>query len=419
MLDKQAAKIIELESKRQKEGLELIPSENFVSKDVLEAMGSVLNNKYAEGYPGKRYYGGNKYIDMAENLAIERAQKLFKTDYHVNVQPLSGSPANIAIFFALLNFGDKILGMNLSHGGHLTHGHRVNFSGKAYKIAQYCVDKKTELIDYGEVEAIAKREKPKLIICGATAYPRKIGFKRFGQIARESGAYLLADIAHIAGLVACGLHESPFGIADVVMTTTHKTLRGPRSAVIFCKKELSDKIDKAVFPGLQGGPHEHTILAKAVAFGEALKPEFKNYQEQIIKNAKRLAATLAESGLRLISGGTDTHLILLDVTGFGLFGKEAEKLLDEVGITVNKNSIPFDKGSPFDPSGIRLGTPAVTSRGMKEKEMEIIGDLIVRTLRSKKPRSRLGRAQTEEARSKIKKEVLDLTKKFPVPGINS
>jgi len=406
--DAEVSRILDLEKRRQRENLELIPSENYVSESVLAAMGSVLTNKYAEGYPEKRYYGGNKFIDLAENLAIRRAQELFKTDYHLNVQPYSGSPANLAVYLALLEFKDKILGMNLSHGGHLTHGHPVSFSGIAYKVVQYGVNRKSEQIDYEEVQKIAKREKPKLIVCGATAYPRIIDFKKFGQISRGIGAYLLADISHIAGLIATDLHPSPFGIADVVMTTTHKTLRGPRGAIIFCQKNLAEKIDKAVFPGLQGGPHEHIIMAEAVAFGEALKPTFKKYQMQMIENARTLADTLKAGGLRLVSGGTDNHLILVDLSPLGMSGKEAEKNLDQAKITVNKNTIPFDKRPPSDPSGIRLGTPAVTSRGMKEKEMIKIGALIIQALKAK----------TEIEVRKVKKEVLELTKRFPVPGID-
>lgn len=406
--DGKAYQLLLREQKRQIEGLELIPSENYVSGAVLEAVGSIFTNKYSEGYPGKRYYAGNFVVDEVENLAISRAQKLFKTDYHVNVQPYSGSPANIAVLFALLKFGDKVMGMNLSQGGHLTHGHPVNFSGKAYKFAQYGVDKKTELLDFNEIEKIAVREKPKMIICGATAYPREIDFKAFAKIAKKVGAILMADISHIAGLVAGGQHQSPFGLADVVTTTTHKTLRGPRSAIIFCREKYAEAIDRAVFPGLQGGPHDHVTLAKAVCFGEALKPSFKNYAKQIVKNTKALAEVLTLGGLRLISGGSDNHLILVDVTASGITGKQAQDYLEKANITVNKNTIPYDSRPPADPSGIRLGTPAVTSRGMKEKEMKRIGELILRTLHCSGKSNEL---------KKIKDEVVKFSKIFPVPGL--
>ena len=406
--DGRAYQLLLREQTRQIEGLELIPSENYVSGAILEAVGSIFTNKYSEGYPGKRYYAGNFVVDEVEDLAILRAQKLFKTNYHVNVQPYSGSPANIAVLFALLKFGDRVMGMNLSQGGHLTHGHPVNFSGKAYKFAQYGVDKKTELLDFNEIEKIAVREKPKMIICGATAYPREIDFKAFAKIAKKVDAILMADISHIAGLVAGGQHQSPFGLADVVTTTTHKTLRGPRSAIIFCKDKYAEAIDKAVFPGLQGGPHDHVTLAKAVCFGEALKPSFKNYAKQIVKNTKVLAEVLSLGGLRLISGGSDNHLILVDVTAIGITGKQAQDYLEKANITVNKNTIPYDRRSPADPSGIRLGTPAVTSRGMKEKEMKRIGELILRTLHSCGKSNEL---------KKIKDEVIKFSKKFPVPGL--
>ncbi|MDH4358960.1 MAG: serine hydroxymethyltransferase [Candidatus Berkelbacteria bacterium] len=406
--DGEAYRILKAEQKRQVEGLELIPSENYVSKAVLEAVGSVLTNKYSEGYPGHRYYGGNFYIDQAENLAIGRAKKLFKTDYHVNVQPYSGSPANIAVMLAVLELGDKVMGMSLTQGGHLTHGHKVNFSGRYYDFCQYGVDRRTEIIDYSEVEKTALKEKPKMIICGATAYPRIINFKAFSKIAEKVKAILMADISHIAGLIAAGVHPTPFGLADIITTTTHKTLRGPRGAVIFCKDRYAEAIDRAVFPGIQGGPHDHVNLAKAVAFGEALKPEFKEYGKQTVKNSQALAAKLIAGGLRLVSGGTDNHLILVDLGSLGVTGKQAEAWLDEAGITVNKNTIPYDERKPMDPSGIRLGTPAVTSRGMKEKEMKIIGEFILRVLASK--------GQVTELKI-IKKEVTSFAKKFPVPGI--
>jgi len=406
--DGEAYRILKREQKRQIEGLELIPSENYTSKAVLEAVGSVLTNKYSEGYPGHRYYGGNIYIDEAENLAISRAKKLFKTDYQVNVQPYSGSPANIAVMLAVLELGDKVMGMSLTQGGHLTHGHKVNFSGRYYDFCQYGVNRQTEIIDYTEVEKIAIKEKPKMIICGATAYPRVIDFKAFAKVAKRVKAILMADISHIAGLIAAGAHPTPFGLADIITTTTHKTLRGPRGAVIFCKSKFSKAIDKVVFPGLQGGPHDHVNLAKAVAFGEALKPEFKTYAKQIIKNSRALAEKLIAGGLRLVSGGTDNHLMLIDLGSLGISGGQAETWLDAAGITVNKNTIPYDERKPMDPSGIRLGTPAVTSRGMKEKEMKIIGEFILRALASK--------GKTQELKN-IKNDVTRFAHKYKVPGI--
>ncbi|MCD6590923.1 MAG: serine hydroxymethyltransferase [Candidatus Aenigmarchaeota archaeon] len=392
------------EAQRINEGLELIPSENFPSKAVLRALGSVFNNKYAEGYPGKRYYGGNQYIDIVENLAIERAKKLFGAE-HVNVQPYSGSPANIAVYFALLEFGETFMGMNLAHGGHLTHGHKVNFSGKAYRVVHYGVDSETHLIDYDEVRKIALQEKPKIIVSGATAYPREIDFKVFHEIAEEVGAISMADISHIAGLIVAGVHQSPFPFTDVVTTTTHKTLRGPRGAMIMCKEKFAKAIDRAVFPGLQGGPHEHVIAAKAVAFKEAMQPEFKEYGRQIVKNAKALADRLMSQGFKLITDGTDNHLILIDLRNKGLTGKEAEEALDKAGITVNKNMIPYDPRSPFDPSGIRLGTPAVTTRGMKESEMKYIGDLINKAIENYKDNRKL---------EEIRNEVKELCKDFVI-----
>ncbi len=392
------------ELRRINESLEMIPSENFPSRDVLHALGSIFNNKYAEGYPSKRYYGGNEFIDVVENLAIDRAKKLFNCD-HVNVQPYSGSPANIAVYFALLKPGEKLMGMNLAMGGHLTHGHPVNFSGKMYESVQYGVDPETHLIDYDKVLELAKKEKPGIIVSGATAYPRTIDFKRFSEIAQEVGAVSMSDIAHIAGLISGGVHPSPFPFTDIVTTTTHKTLRGPRGAMIMCKQEFAEKIDKAVFPGLQGGPHEHAIAAKAIAFREALKPEFKDYAKQIVSNAKALAESMMSRGLTLVSGGTDNHLILVDLRDKEVSGKEAEEALDKAGITVNKNTIPYDPRKPWDPSGIRLGTPAITTRGMKEPEMKIIGELIEKAIENVKDGTEL---------SNIREKVKELCRDFPV-----
>jgi len=402
--DPEIAAAIKSELRRQREGLEMIPSENFTSKAVLEALGSVMTNKYSEGYPGKRYYGGNQFIDVAENLAIERAKKLFGAE-HVNVQCYSGSPGNLEIYFALLNFGDTVMGMNLTHGGHLTHGHPVNFSGKAYHFVQYGVNKETELIDYDEVREIALREKPKLIVSGYTAYPREVNFKKFAEIAEEVGAISMADTSHISGLIIAGVHQSPFPETDVVMTTTHKTLRGPRGAIIMCKQKFAQQIDKAVFPGMQGGPHDNNTAAKAVCFGEALKPEFKEYGKQIVKNAKALADGLIKNGFRLVSGGTDNHLVLVDLTNKNVTGKQAESALDKANITVNKNTIPYDTRSPFDPSGIRMGTPALTTRGMKESEMRHIADLISEAIDN---------VNDEEELKKVKMKVMEVTKKFPL-----
>ncbi len=371
--------MIEEEIKRQQSHVELIASENFVSEAVLEAMGSPLTNKYAEGYPGRRYYGGCEVVDDVEQLAIDRLKELFGAD-HANVQPHAGANANVAVYFALLQAGDTVLGMNLSQGGHLTHGSPVNISGKFFHFVDYGVDRETETIDYEAVRAVAKKERPKLIIAGASAYPRSIDFAQFKEIADEVGAMLMVDMAHIAGLVATGLHPSPVPYADFVTTTTHKTLRGPRGGAILSKQEHAKLIDKSIFPGFQGGPLMHVIAAKAVAFGEALKPEFRTYQEQTVKNAKALAGSLEGHGFRLVSGGTDNHLILVDVKEKGLTGKEAEKRLNQAGIAINKNTIPFDTESPMVTSGIRLGTPAMTTRGMVEKDMEYIGDLIARTL---------------------------------------
>jgi len=403
-MDPQMAEIMSREIERQKYGLELIPSENFTSTAVMAAMGSVMTNKYSEGYPHKRYYGGNQFIDQAEDLAIERAKALFGAE-HVNVQPYSGSPANVAVYVGLLDLGDPILGMSLAHGGHLTHGHKVSFSGKAYRALQYGVDPETHLIDYDQVREIARQEKPKIIVSGATAYPRQIDFKAFHEIAQEVGAVSMADIAHIAGLVVGGVHQSPFPFTDVVTTTTHKTLRGPRGAIIMCKEQFAKDIDRAVFPALQGGPHDHVNAAKAVAFHEAAQPEFKEYAAQIVRNAKALAEELLARGLKLVSGGTDNHLILVDLTEKEITGKQAEEALDRASITCNKNMIPFDPRTPFNPSGIRLGTPALTTRGMKEGEMKQVGRFIAEVI---------DHVDDETVAEKIKKEVRQLCQAFPL-----
>jgi len=381
--DPAIADIIEKERLRQVNGLELIASENVVSHAVLEAMGSIMTNKYAEGYPGKRYYGGCEFHDMAENLARDRLKKLFGAE-HANVQPHSGTQANMAVYFAYMKLGEKILSMKLNQGGHLSHGSPVSFTGKFYQVAQYGVDEKTEVLDYGAVAEQAKREKPQIIVCGASAYPRTIDFKAFQEIADDVGAYCMADIAHIAGLVATGLHPTSVGVTNFTTTTTHKTLRGPRGGAIMCNADLGAAIDKAVFPGMQGGPLMHTITAKAVCFEEALRPSFKEYNKQIIKNAKVLAETLMNNGLRLVSGGTDNHLMLLDLTNQGITGLEAETALGKAAITVNKNTIPNETKSPFVTSGLRIGTPAVTSRGMKEAEMRLIGTWIASVIKDVK-----------------------------------
>jgi glycine hydroxymethyltransferase len=409
MKDKKIEGLIADELKRQKEGIELIPSENYVSRDILTAVGSILTNKYSEGYPRKRYYGGNEFVDEIESLAIKRAQKLFQTDYHVNVQPYSGSPANIAVYVGLLEFGDTILGMRLDMGGHLTHGHPVNFSGRAYNFVQYGVDEKTEMLDYDEIEKLAVEHKPRMIVCGATAYSRTIDFERFAKIAKKVNAYLMADISHIAGLVAGGVHPSPFGLADVVTTTTHKTLRGPRSAVIFCREGLGKQIDKAVFPGLQGGPHDHVTAAKAICFKEAMSDSFKEYAKQIVLNAQTLADALTKKGYRVVTGGTDNHVFLVDLQKQKISGGEAQETLDSVGITLNKNTIPYDPNPPMKPSGIRLGTPAITSRDMKEKDMLKIADFIDRALVNKNDKKEL---------AKIHKEVIKFSNAFPLPGVD-
>ncbi|HYG79191.1 MAG TPA: serine hydroxymethyltransferase [Pyrinomonadaceae bacterium] len=397
---------IDSEVRRQAEGLELIASENFVSEAVLEAMGSVFTNKYAEGYPKKRYYGGCEWTDVVEQAAIDRAKELFGAD-HANVQPHSGAQANMAVYLAAISYGDQILGMNLSHGGHLTHGHPMNFSGLSYKVADYGVSRETEQIDYDELQRIAEEHKPKLIVCGASAYPRTIDFERIGQIAKGVGARVFADIAHIAGPIAAGLHPSPVPHADYVTTTTHKTLRGPRGGLILCKEEHAAEVNRKLFPGVQGGPLVHIIAAKAVAFGEALRDDFKEYQRQVLKNAKALASELAEQGLRIVSGGTDNHLMLVDVFmgGKGITGKDAEKALEAAHITVNKNTIPFDTNKPFVTSGIRIGTPALTTRGMAEDEMRTVGRLIAEVLHD---------PQSEDVRNKVRGEVSELASRFPL-----
>ena len=400
--DPQVADAIEMEVERQRSKIELIASENFVSNAVIEAMGTPLTNKYAEGYPGKRYYGGCECVDSVENLAIERAKKIFGAE-HANVQPHSGAQANMAVFFATLKPGDTVLGMNLSHGGHLSHGSPVNMSGTYFNIVQYGVDKDTQVIDYDEVERIAEECKPKLIVAGASAYSRTIDFERFAKIAEKVGAYLMVDIAHIAGLVAAGLHPSPVPYADFVTTTTHKTLRGPRGGLILCKEKYAKMINKAVFPGIQGGPLMHIIAAKAVCFGEALTDEFKSYQTQIVKNAKALCGALIKRGFKIVSGGTDNHLMLIDLTNMNITGKEAEKLLDDVGVTVNKNTIPFETTSPFITSGIRIGTPAVTSRGFKEEDMDKIAEIIFLTL-----------SDYEKEQDNVRAMVKELCGKYPL-----
>jgi glycine hydroxymethyltransferase len=406
--DLQIYEIIKREEQRQKEGIELIASENYVSTAVLTAMGSILTNKYSEGYPGKRYYGGNEIIDQAESLAIERAKELFGAE-HVNVQPLSGSPANLAVYMALLNPGDKVLGFSLDQGGHLSHGHPLNFSGKLYTIIPYFVDKETERIDMDEVEAIALREKPKMILAGFSAYSRSMEWARFRAIADKCGAFLFADIAHIAGLVAGKQLENPIPYCDVVSTTTHKTLRGPRGAMIMCKEQFASAIDKAVFPGVQGGPHDHINAAKAIAYGEALKPEFAEYSKNVIANARALAGALQEKGYRIISGGTDNHLMLVDVFGSkSITGKEAEKALEKVGISINKNMIPFDPRKPLDPSGVRLGTPALTTRGCGINDMKTVANLIDETLMHR---------EDDTALAAIHQKVKTFSLRFPVPGI--
>lgn len=401
-MDKRIREILNKEKNRQRDNIELIASENYVSNDILELQGSIFTNKYAEGYPGKRYYGGCENVDDIENLAIEYVCKLFNVKY-ANVQPHSGSQANMAVYRALLNHGDKIMGLNLSHGGHLTHGHKLNFSGIDYEVVSYNVDNDSEVIDYNKVREIALKEKPKMIIAGASAYPREINFKKFKDIALEVGAYLMVDMAHIAGLVATGLHMSPIPYADIVTSTTHKTLRGPRGGMILTNREdIIKKINKVVFPGVQGGPLMHVIAAKAQCFYEALQPEFKEYQLQVIKNIKTLEKVLKEEGIRLVSNGTDNHLLLLDVkNSVGITGKKAEEVLDKINITVNKNTIPNDLESPMVTSGIRIGSPAMTTRGFKEEEFAILGKIICKCLKN---------YDNEEVLKELKEEVLELTR---------
>ncbi len=402
--DPEIAATVADEERRLAYNLEMIASENFVSEAVLEAMGSVLTNKYAEGYPGKRYYGGCEFVDVAENIARDRAKLIFGCE-HVNVQPHSGSQANMAAYLAVLNYGDTVLGMNLAHGGHLTHGHPLNFSGRSYKIVPYGVRADTEQIDYDELERLAHEHKPKMILCGASAYSRIIDFERIGRIARDVGAYSMADIAHIAGLVAVGLQPSPVPHMDLVTTTTHKTLRGPRAGMVMCRAQFQKEVDRAVFPTVQGGPLMHVVAAKAVCFKEALEASFKGYQEQVIANAKVLAQELASAGFRIVSGGTDNHLMLVDVFVRGLTGSQAEKALESAAITVNKNAIPFDTQPPMKASGIRIGTPALTTRGMKEDEMSFIAGLISEVL---------GDPENEQLRTGVRSRVKELCERFPI-----
>ena len=404
-VDPQVQKAIDMELSRQRNKLEMIASENIVSSAVMQAQGSILTNKYAEGYPGKRYYGGCEYVDIVEQLAIDRAKELFGAQY-ANVQPHSGAQANTAVFFALLNPGDTVLGMNLTDGGHLTHGSPVNISGKYFKIVPYGVDKETERIDYDELEKLAKQHKPKLIIGGASAYSRIIDFARMAQIAKAVGAYFMVDMAHIAGLVAAGLHPNPVPYADVVTTTTHKTLRGPRGGLILCKDaEFGKQFNKAIFPGIQGGPLMHIVAAKAVAFKEALSEDFKTYQQQVVKNAAALADELMQKGFRIVSGGTDNHLMLVDLCSKNITGKEAQNLLDDIGITANKNTIPFEPLSPFVTSGIRLGTPALTTRGLKEADIRQVADIIAEVIEKR---------DDETVIAQAKEKVADICKRFPL-----
>ncbi|TLS36724.1 serine hydroxymethyltransferase [Pseudalkalibacillus caeni] len=402
--DEQLFNAIQNELGRQRTKIELIASENFVSEAVMEAQGSVLTNKYAEGYPGRRYYGGCEYVDVAENIARDRAKQIFGAD-HANVQPHSGAQANMAVYFTVLEQGDTVLGMNLSHGGHLTHGSHVNFSGIQYNFVEYGVDKENQRIDYDDVLEKARTHRPKLIVAGASAYPREIDFKRFREIADEVDAYLMVDMAHIAGLVAAGIHQNPVPYADFVTTTTHKTLRGPRGGMILCKEEFAKKIDKSIFPGIQGGPLMHVIAAKAAAFGEALTDEFKEYAKKVVENAKHLASSLEKEGIQLVSNGTDNHLVLVDLRSLDLTGKAAEKALDDIGITTNKNTIPFDPQSPFVTSGLRLGTAAVTTRGFGEKEMEEIASIMGLVLKN---------MDDEKVMEEAKKRAEALTEKFPL-----
>jgi len=403
-VDPEVYQAIAEERSRQNFGLELIASENFVSRAVLEATGSVMTNKYAEGYPGRRYYGGCEFVDVAERLAIDRAKQLFGAE-HVNVQPHSGTSANMAVYFGFLKPGDKLMGMDLSCGGHLTHGHRLSYSGRDFQVVAYGVDKESERIDYDEVERIAMAERPKLIVCGASAYSRVIDFERFGAIAEKAGALVMADIAHIAGLVAAGVHPSPVPHCHFVTTTTHKTLRGPRAGMVMCKEAFAKDLDRAVFPGIQGGPLMHVIAAKAVAFKEALTDEFRDYQRQIVANAKRLAERLIERGFRIVSGGTDNHVFLLDVAAAGLTGKVAEKALEAAGITVNKNTIPYDPNPPLVASGIRIGAPALTTRNMREPEMDQVGDFIAEVLRAH---------EDGAVHERVRGQVRELCERFPL-----
>ncbi|MFC1786760.1 serine hydroxymethyltransferase [Halobacteriota archaeon] len=403
-VDPEVARAIIQEKRREESGLELIASENFVSEAILEAQGSVMTNKYAEGYPSRRYYGGCEYMDVVENLAIERVKKIFGAE-HANVQPHSGSQANMAVYFAMLNVGDTIMGMGLSHGGHLTHGNPASFSGKLFNVISYGVDRDTQMIDHDDVKKLAKIHKPKMIVVGASAYPREIDFAAFREIADTVGSYLMADIAHIAGLIVAGVHQSPVSHAHFITSTTHKTLRGARGGFILCKKEYAKAIDKTVFPGIQGGPLMHSIAAKAVTFKEAMSPEFVDYQKQIVKNSKTLADELMNKGFDLVSGGTDNHLVLVDLTSRGITGKEAEEALNEANIIVNKNTIPFDPKSPFIASGIRIGTPAVTTRGMKESEMREIANMISKLLSD---------IDNETIRRNVKKEVENICSQFPL-----
>jgi glycine hydroxymethyltransferase len=403
-LDPEIYAAVENEERRQSTGLELIASENFTYRAVLEATGSVFTNKYAEGYPGRRYYGGCEFVDIVENLAIDRARKLFGAE-HVNVQPHSGSQANMAVYLTVLKPGDTILGMNLSHGGHLTHGHPLNFSGKYYKIVPYGVRKDTEVLDYDELASLARQHKPKLIVVGASAYPRTFEFERIAKVARENGSMMMVDIAHIAGLVATGEHPSPVPHAEFVTSTTHKTLRGPRSGMVMCREAFAKDLNRSVFPEMQGGPLVHVMAAKAVCFKEAATDDFRNYIRQVVKNAKALAARLAARQFRIVSGGTDTHLMLVDVFSKGINGKQAEVALDHAGITVNKNAIPFDQNPPLTPSGIRIGTPALTTRGMKEAEMEAIADWIADVL---------DHISDESVQERVRREVQTMCEKFPL-----
>ncbi len=404
-IDPEIYQVIRKEIERQSNKLNLIASENYTSLAVLQAQGSVLTNKYAEGYPGRRYYGGCEFVDIAEDLAIERAKKLFKAE-HVNVQPHSGSQANMAVYLAMLRHGDTIMSMDLTHGGHLSHGSPVNFSGKLFNVISYGVDKETKTLNYDMLEELARKHKPKLIVAGASAYPREIDFKRFREIADEVNAYLLADIAHIAGLVVAGIHSDPVPYADFVTTTTHKTLRGPRGGIIMCRSEYAKQIDKMVFPGIQGGPLMHVIAAKAVALKEAMSKDFNDYQRQIVTNAKKLANELMKMGYDIVSGGTDNHLMLVDLTSLNITGKQAEEVLSEANIIVNKNTIPFETRSPFITSGIRIGTPAATTRGMKEEEMKVIAQAIHEVLHNINDYNKI---------KEVKKNILELCKSFPIP----